>query len=66
METHAGSTATSVPAGGWKFAASGSAGESTATARDEAAAQLRARLLRLIVANETARNPSDADASKPR
>ncbi len=66
MESHAGSTTTSAPAGGWAFAASGSVGESASKSRDEAAAQLRARLLRLIVANETARNTSDADASKPR
>ncbi len=66
MESHAGSTTTSPPAGGWAFAAGGSAGESMSKSRDEAAAQLRARLLRLIIANETARHGSDADASKPR
>jgi hypothetical protein len=33
---------------------------------DASAAQLRARLLRMIVANEKARQAAKADASKPR
>lgn len=36
------------------------------TVRDDAAAQLRARLLRMIVANESARRSNESEGIKPR
>jgi hypothetical protein len=36
------------------------------TARDDAAAQLRARLLNMIVANERSKRSSDSEGIKPR
>ncbi len=38
----------------------------TPTARDDAAAQLRARLLNMIVANERSRRSNDSEGIKPR
>jgi len=65
METQAGSTATSPAGVGWSYAG-GATGGAPSPSREDAATQLRARLLRLIIANESTRQTADAEASKPR
>lgn len=66
MESHAASTASSAPASGWSLPTGAKTNDPNSNSRAAAAAQLRARLLKLIVANETARTDAGADASKPR
>jgi hypothetical protein len=64
MESHPALPSPHLPAS-WSLPSGGLAPEPLAGVREDAA-ELRARLLKLIVANETSRHSSHADALKPR
>ncbi len=64
MEPHAASPAPHAQTS--RSRSTGAAGKEPIPPREDAVAQLRARLLRLIVANETSRSVSAVDSSKPR